>query len=130
MTDQALTGGDLGGRLAEVERQRLRRENQRLLRQIDDLSGELERVRQLQRLEGQLLQREQLLRRDILRELRRLVSPADTATEQPTSSTRPDDEIPAFLRRDAGESTESQHELGRRPLVSWLERQARRLQAP
>ena len=130
MTDQARTASDLGGRLAEVERQRLRRENQRLLRQIDDLSGELQRIRKLQQLEGQLLQREQLLRRDIMRELRRLVSHSDKATAQPSRTRPPDDEIPAFLRRNATDNTEPQHQFDRRPVISWLERQARRLQNP
>ncbi len=123
MPDLAQSTDILSGQLAEVDRQRLRRENQRLRRRIDDLTEELARARQMQRLESQLLQREQSLRRDMIRELRQLLSQTVKVRRRPPAAVPPSEEIPSFLRRSAATAEDSDAQ----PLRAWFERRARRL---
>ncbi len=103
MTDRTHVLSDLGGRLAEVERQRLTRENRRLVQQIDELSEELARVREMHALQSQLLTRERNMRAEIIGKLRALFAelPVRKAASTMLAQPLPTEEIPAFLRSSA-----------------------------
>ena len=101
MVESAHVPGDLSGRLAVVEHRRLERENRRLTSQVGELTEQMARLRAIQRLEGQLLEREKSLRADILRGIRDLLSDPQPEKVEAVSRRRirrQQKEIPSFLR--------------------------------
>ncbi len=100
MIESAKVLDDLGGRLAVVERQRLERENLRLASRVDELIEEMARLRSIQHLDGELLERERSLRAEILRQVRDLLSDPQPEKVEAflAANPPPTEEIPSFLR--------------------------------
>lgn len=120
MINNANVPSNLSGRLAEVERRRLERENRRLARQVEEQTDEMARLRAIQQLDSQLLERERTLRADILGEVRRLLSDPQPKRVEAflVANPPPTDAIPSFLRSAEAPYTDSGKEGGLPPALA------------